>query len=234
MVSSEKAESILKQLRIPWIQKPIKQQLDELLTTLHELWVAFNKELSQGKLKHLYYDTEKDLLSWRKPRINHADELIESFYSKLPFKDITDVLRFVNKECHFLSAFTPLQPRYSKQNRDEDCLLAAIISQAMNHGNVKMAEMGDITYSILETTYHQHLRLTTLNKANDIISNAISKLPIFPYYSLELMDLYSSVDGQKYNVSHPTTKARNSKKYFKKGKGVVAYTLLVNHIPLQS
>ncbi len=32
---------------------------------------------------------------------------------------------------------------------------------------------------------------------------------------------------------NPTTKARYSKKYFGKGKGVVAYTLLVNHIPVQ-
>jgi len=41
------------------------------------------------------------------------------------------------------------------------------------------------------------------------------------------------VDGQKLNVQTPTIKARNSKKYFNKGKGVVAYTMLANHIPLQ-
>jgi TnpA family transposase len=235
LISIEKTAATLKQLRIPWGEKPIKQQLDELFIMLHELWVSFNTELKKGALKHLHYDTEKNLLTWRKPRVNKEEELMQSVYSKLPFKDIIDVLRFVNKECHFLPALTPLQPRYSKQDsEEEDCLLAVIISQAMNHGNVNMAEMGDITYSILETTYHQRLRLATLNKANDIISTAISKLPIFPYYSLDLMDLYSSVDGQKYNVHHPTTKARYSKKYFKKGKGVVAYTLLMNHIPLQS
>jgi hypothetical protein len=32
----------------------------------------------------------------------------------------------------------------------------------------------------------------------------------------------------------PTAKARHSKKYFKKGRGIVAYTLLTNHVPLQS
>ena len=46
--------------------------------------------------------------------------------------------------------------------------------------------------------------------------------------------LYGGVDGQKFEVARPTLKARRSKKYFKKGKGVVAYTLLVNHIPLQT
>ncbi len=234
LISKEKIAVTLEELCISWVQKPIAQQLDELFATLHELWRSFNSELKQGKLKHLHYDIEKDLLSWRKPRVNNEEELTQDFYNKLPFKDIIDVLRFVNRECNFLSALTPLQPRYGKSDREEDCLLAAIISQAMNHGNVSMAEMGDITYSVLETTYHQCLRLDTLNNSNDIISTAITNLPIFPYYSLDLIELYSSVDGQKYSVHYPTIKARNSKKYFKKGKGVVAYTWLMNHIPLQS
>ena len=234
LIPEEKVTETLEELSIPWVQKPIAEQLDELFTTLHQLWVAFNRDLKQGKLKHLHYDPEKSLLSWRKPRVHHEEELTQGFYNKLPFKDIVDVMRFVHQKCNFLSALTPLQPRYGKNDREEDRLLAAIISQAMNHGNASMAEMGDITYSVLETTYHQCLRLSTLNNSNDMISTAITKLPIFPYYSLDLIDLYGSVDGQKYSVHYPTIKARNSKKYFKKGKGVVAYTLLINHIPLQS
>lgn len=234
LIPAENVTSTLEELSIPWMQKPIAEQLDELFEILHELWVSFNRELKQGKLKHLHYDTEKSLLSWRKPRVHNEAELTQGFYKKLPFKDIVDVMRFVHQECNFLSALTPLQPRYGKNDHEKDNLLAAIISQAMNHGNVSMAEMGDITYSVLEKTYHQRLRLSTLNNSNDILSTAITKLPIFPYYSLDLIELYSSVDGQKYSVHHPTIKARNSKKYFKKGKGVVAYTLLINHIPLQS
>jgi hypothetical protein len=45
--------------------------------------------------------------------------------------------------------------------------------------------------------------------------------------------LYGSVDGQKFGVERPTVKARYSRKYFGRGKGVVAYTLLSNHVPLQ-
>ncbi len=55
---------------------------------------------------------------------------------------------------------------------------------------------------------------------------------MFPYYSLELGTLYAAVDGQKFSVEHPMIKARGSKKYFGRGKGVVAYTMLCNHIPL--
>jgi hypothetical protein len=39
---------------------------------------------------------------------------------------------------------------------------------------------------------------------------------------------HGAVDGQKFGVERPTVKARHSRKYFGRGKGVVAYTLLCN------
>ena len=81
-------------------------------------------------------------------------------------------------------------------------------------------------------TYQQYLRQATLHAANDRISNAIAALPIFPHYSFDLNALYGAVDGQKFGVERPTVKARYSRKYFGRGKGVVAYTLLCNHVPL--
>lgn len=92
---------------------------------------------------------------------------------------------------------------------------------------------GDLTHRghplhVLETAYQQYLRLATLQATNDRISNAVAQLPIFPHYSFDLETLYGSVDGQKFGVARPTVKARHSRKYFGRGKGVVAYTLLCN------
>jgi TnpA family transposase len=143
-----------------------------------------------------------------------------------------DVFRFVNHECKFLSALTPLQPRYAKKVADVNSLLAVIIAQAMNHGNLVLSRTSDIPYHVLETTYQQYLRQASLQAANDRISNAIAALPIFPHYSFDLDALYGAVDGQKFGVERPTVKARYSRKYFGRGKGVVAYTMLCNHIPL--
>ncbi len=97
-----------------------------------------------------------------------------------------------------------------------------------------MAETSDISYHVLEATYQQYLRLSTLQASNDRISNFIAGLSIFPYYSFGLEMLYGSVDGQKFEMGTPAIKARYSKKYYRRGKGVVAYSLLANHIPLQS
>lgn len=228
--------TLLQQLNIPGLQQPLEEQLDTLSVQLHDLWIAFDNKLRQGQLKHLKYTPDnKRVLSWLKPKKSHSDEEIQrSFYAQLACCNIIDVLQFVDDQCHFLSAFTHLTPRYAKTAADRSNLLAVIIAQAMNHGNFRMAESSDVSYHILEATYAQYLRLSTLQAANDVISNAISKLDIFPYYSFDLEVLYGCVDGQKYEIEYPTTKARYSRKYFGKGKGVVAYTLLANHVPLQT
>ena len=234
LVSLEEKADVFGQMDIPWLRTPIQTQLDTLTDALRTQWLAFNRELSQGKLKHLDYDRGTQTLTWRRPKANPEAALQDNFYEQLAFCDVADVFRFVNDQCQFLSALTPLQPRYAKQAADADSLMAAIIAQAMNHGNLVIAKTSDIPYHVLEEASQQYLRQASLQAANDRISDAIADLPIFPHYSFDLGVLYGAVDGQKFGVEHPTVKARHSRKYFGRGKGVVAYTLLCNHVPLQS
>ncbi|MMZ44866.1 Tn3 transposase DDE domain protein [compost metagenome] len=232
LVSREKVASVAVQMDIPFLQQPVDAQLDTLTAELNMQWRAFNRELKQGKLTHLEYDKDRQTLSWRKSKVDNLKAREQAFYEQLPFCDVADVLRFVNSKCLFLSALSPLQPRYAKKEADVDSLMAVIIAQAMNHGNPVMARTSDIPYHVLENTYQQYLRLASLQDANDCISNAIAALPIFPCYSFAPKTLYGAVDGQKFGVERPTVKARYSRKYFGRGKGVVAYTLLCNHVPL--
>ena len=229
---AEKADA-LDQMDIPWLRQPIETQLKALSAELREQWLAFDRELRQGKLKHFDYDRETGSLTWRRPKADNDAARQDRFYEQVSLCDIADVVRFTNEQCQFLSALTPLQPRYAKQAADADSVMAVIIAQAMNHGNLVMAKTSDIAYHLLETTYQQYLRQASLQTANDRISNGIAALPIFPHYSFDLNTLYGSVDGQKFSVERPTVKARHSRKYFGRGTGVVAYTLLCNHIPLQ-
>ena len=233
LVSLDEKTDVLSQMDIPWLRQPISTQFDALTTELRGQWRAFNSELRQGKLKQLDYDRETQKPTWRKPKADQHAEREETFYAQLPFCDVADVCRFVNGQCRFLSALTPLQPRYAKQVADADSLMAVIIAQAMNHGNLVLSRTSDIPYHVLEATYQQYLRQASLQAANDRISNAIAGLSIFPHYSFDLEALYGAVDGQKFGVERPTVKARHSRKYFGRGKGVVAYTLLCNHVPLQ-
>jgi TnpA family transposase len=230
---ADKAEA-LAALEVPWLSKPVDETLDALFVELDTQWRAFDEELRAGKLKHLDFDADKKTLIWHRPKADKDKQLQKGFYAKLQARDIADIFRFVNERSHFLSALTPLQPRYAKKIADEDSLMAVIIAQAMNHGNFKMAETCDIPYHVLEATHQQHLRPATLIEANNKISNFIATLPIFPYYSIDMDVLYGSVDGQKFSAATPTSKARHSRKYFGKDRGVVAYTLLANHVALQT
>ena len=232
LVSMDEKADALAQMDVPFLRQPVDAQLDALTRELRAQWLAFNRELKRGKLTHLDYDKDTKTLIWRKPKGENQKVREQSFYEQLPYCDVADVFRFVNGQCRFLSALTPLQPRYAKKVADADSLMAVIIAQAMNHGNQVMARTSDIPYHVLETTYQQYLRQASLQAANDRISNAIAALPIFPHYSFDLDALYGAVDGQKFSVERPTVKARYSRKYFGRGKGVVAYTLLCNHVPL--
>ncbi len=200
LVATERKAEALKELDIPWLRQPIDTTLDALFAELDTLWRSFGRELRLGKLKHLEFDPVKKTLTWHRPKANRDEALQKGFYSKVTACDIADIFRFVDEQCCFLEAMTPLQPRYATKIADKDSLMAVIIAQAMNHGDLKMAETSDIPYYILEATHQQHLRLATLKAANDRISNFIARLPIFPYYSFDLEVLYGSVDGQKFGA----------------------------------
>ena len=234
LVSMEDKAETLKALNIPWLHQSIDMILDALFVELDAQWRAFDEELRSGKLKHLEFDQGKQTLVWHRPKADKDKQLQQGFYAKLQARDVADVFRFVNERCNFLSAMTPLQPRYAKKVADADSMMAVIIAQAMNHGNFKMAETCDIPYHVLEATHQQHLRPATLIDANDMISNFIATLPIFPYYSIDMDVLYGSVDGQKFSAATPTLRARHSRKYFGKDRGVVAFTFLANHVALQT
>jgi TnpA family transposase len=217
------------QFDLPCLQKPIDEQLNKLSKELKIQWELFDKMIKSNKLKHIQYDIDSKTVSFHKLKTNKVEESENIIYSKLPSVDIIDVLRFVNKKCGFLSAFNPVQSRYTKGTIDEESLLAVIIAQAMNHGNSKLSKISDIPYKRLIDVYYQYFRKLTLHESNKIISNAMKELPIFQYYSFDLTTLYGSVDGQKMGVEYPTIKARHSKKYFGRGRGMVSYGMLVNH-----
>ena len=140
LVSLDERADVLSQMDIPWLRQPLNTQLEALSAELRDQWLMFNRELRQGKLKHLDYDSRTRTLTWHRPKAENDDVRQDSFYEQLSFCDVADVFRFVNEQCQFLSALTPLQPRYAKQVADANSLMAVLIAQAMNHGNLVMAK----------------------------------------------------------------------------------------------
>ena len=234
LVSKDKKDVIRQNLTAETAKKSIPKQLNELFARSNILWRKLHKLYRQGKLKHLYFDEKTQKLHLKRSMLPKQEEIEHSLYEHFPFQDIVNVTKTVHKECGFLNCFTHIQPRYTKYEANQDHLIAAILAQAMNNGNLNMADIATIPYNALQDTYISRIRLATLIAANDTISNNIAQMSIFPQYSFEFGMLHGAVDGQKFTMATPTTKARYSKKYYGKGKGVVAYSLLCNHVPLQT
>lgn len=234
LVSKDKKDDIKQNLTAETAKKPISKQLDELFAKSNMLWKKFHKLYRQGKLKHLYFDEKTQTLHLKRSLLPKQEQIDHSFYEYFPFQDIVNVIKTVHKACGFLDCFTHIQPRYIKSDANLDHLIAAILAQAMNNGNLNMADIANIPYNALQDMYLSRIRLPTLIAANDMISNDIAQMSIFPQYSFEFGMLHGAVDGQKFTMATPTIKARHGKKYYGKGRGVVAYSLLCNHVPLQT
>jgi TnpA family transposase len=97
----------------------------------------------------------------------------------------------------------------------------------------RMGEISDTSYSDLLYVSDNFIRLETLKEANNRISNAIAKLPIFKQYDIDGV-IYSSSDGQKFETAIDTINSRHSSKYFGLKKGIVSYTMVANHIPVHA
>lgn len=147
--------------------------------------------------------------------------------------EIGSVLHYVNQHCQFLEAFEHVLDRYAKQTKDNQVLIACLIAWGTNMGLGRMGEISDIGYSTLTATSDNFIRLETLKNANDRVSNAVAKLPIFRHYDIDEV-IHSSSDGQKFETGIHTINSRHSSKYFGLKKGIASYTLVANHIPVNA
>ena len=167
------------------------------------------------------------------PYPRSSEPVNHPFFDDLKQVDVSSVLHFVNQHCPFLSAFEHVLGRYTKQPADKEVLTACLLAWGTNMGLGRMAAISDIGYQALATASDNFIRLETLREANDRVSNAIAALPIFHHSDLG-DTLHSSSDGQKFETRIHTINARHSPKYFGLKKGVVSYTLVTNHVPVNA
>ncbi len=162
-----------------------------------------------------------------------SESVNHPFFDTLQQVDLQTVLHFANQHCQFMDAFSHVLRRYVKQAADDRVITACLIAWGTNMGLGRMGAISDISYPTLSATSDNFIRLETLQDANDRVSNAIAKLPIFQHYDIGDA-LHSSSDGQKFETLIHTINARYSPKYFGLKKGVVSYTLVANHIPINA
>ena len=210
----------------------LKQFEKELSSKYHDI----NKNISTGVNKKIKikYNKLGELLRWRLPYKKIDDGVNNPFYENLATVGISDVISHAIKSSGFIKKFTHVLPKYSKNHATESAISACIVAKGTWSDIYRMKDISDIKQHELESAANDFIRIKTLSEANDVIMNKVEKLPIFEKYTLADYGIHASVDGQKLETKYNTIKARHSSKYFGLGKGISAYTLFANCLPLCS
>ena len=223
-------EALIVKAGLEILHQPIGQHLAELKERLETRLAEVNRRIAAGENAHFKL---KGNGRWTLEYPGDEEETNHPFFDQLPHTDINSVLRFADRQCRFMGAFTHRLGRFAGRSPNKSALIASLVGWGTNTGIPRMGQISDIGYHTLVSTTDNFLRPETLREANDIVSNAIARLPIFRHYDLGGA-LHSSSDGQKFETAVRTFNARHSPKYFGLKKGIVSYTLVANHVPINA
>jgi len=227
----DKRHLLLPQLGLTNTDLPIREHLRELRVKLDESYERVNQRIQDGD--NTFIRMRNGQLLWDHARHSHESLQHEPFFDTLERVDIDNLLLTVDSNTDFMAAFEHVLGRYQRAKASKPVTNACLMAYATNIGLNRMAEISNITHQQLSTTAGNFIRLETLREANDRIANATARLPIFRHFDID-DTLHSSSDGQKFESAVHTINARHSAKYFGLKKGVVAYTLLANHVPINA
>jgi TnpA family transposase len=223
--------ALIEQMGRPILMHPIQEHLADLEGQLEERIQAVNHRIDAGE--NTYFQLKGKGKRWTLQYPKGNERINHPLFSTLRQVNVGSLLHFVDQRCQFMACFEHIVGRSRKQARDERVISACLIAWGTNMGLGRMGDISDIAFDTLSRTSENVLRPETLKAANDCISNAIAALPIFRWYDLGDV-IHSSSDGQKFETGLPTFNARESPKYFGLKKGVVAYSLIANHVPVNA
>lgn len=232
-ISFQNKKQLIEQVNLPIFKDSINHHLELLKDVLEDRIEQVNRRIIASENKDLVFKSGNNQNRWVLEYQAKSDGLNESFFDSIPQENLSNVLRFVHWQTGFLDSFEHLRGRYVKKVIDETIIIACLMAWGTNIGLGKMGDISDINYQILKTTSDNFIRPETLQNANDKVVNEIARFPLFRHYDIDEVT-HSSSDGQKYETKLHTFNSRHSPKYFGLQKGVVAYTLVANHIPVNA
>lgn len=229
----DKKINVIKNLNNGFLNQSVGHFIDTQVKPLDQQIQDLNQDIKNGNNDYVKMKKEKDGKEyWTLTYTRKSEKIDNPFYSKLANISIIHLLQIVNEQTGFLNEFTHIKPHYAKSKVDEMSILATLVANGTNLGVDGMESLCDLKISDLICADKNYIRLSTLRASNDRISNAISKLPIFKCWNLLDDLLLASADGQKMRTEREILLARFALKYFGLEKGVVSYSLIANHVPI--
>lgn len=218
-------DEIIKEQNNDVLNTPIAIQLSNLQKELDPLILQVNQHIKDGTNKELIMKKDG---TWTLPYQKQDIETDSLFYGQFPQASLNHVFECIDDLCHFMDDFTHIKPRYSKNQKDKESIIACVIANATNYGVLAMSEISDLDYDTLFATSKNFIRLECLRKANDTVVNYMSTLPIYKHWSIAENKLFGSLDGKKFQTKRGNIMARFSPKYFGQNRGIVSFSMVCN------
>jgi len=226
-------KNISKNLDIDFLTKESDQFLDELQELLENKYAETNDNIVNKSNAYIKLKKHKGKDKWVLP-YKKLEESFNPVFDKMPQTSVYDIMCHVNEKTKFISDFKHISMKNCKTKVDPQPIFASLIALGTNIGLSKMTSISNISWPAMRAANSNFIRPETLKSANDSIINYTVQLPSYELYKNEDGCTHSSSDGQKYETHFNTTKSRNSPKYFGLKKGVVCYSLIANHIPINA
>jgi len=229
----DKKIAVIKDLNNNFLNLGINSFIETQVKPLDEQIKNLNEDIKNKRNPYVKIKKDKDEKEyWTLPYTRKNCDINNPFYKTLPNISVTNLLQVVHEHTGFLNEFTHIKPHYSKSKMDDMAISAALVANGTNLGVDRMYDLCDIAQSDLHNADKNYIRLATLRASNDRISNAIFQLDIFKHWNLIDDLLLASADGQKKRTERDVLLARFALKYFGLEKGVVSYSLIANHVPI--
>lgn len=230
LVEPSRVDDIIASSSIVGLKSPVEELIAAKMALLERKRVGASRRLSEGQNKSVIFSENNGKPKWTVKRSAKDLEINNDFYRKAGQTHIAEIVNFTQRKTGFASAFTHIRFK-DRQQPDISSAVACVIANGMRYGIHQMADLCELSYEDLRLIQKNFLRMETLHAANDWISNAISRLPIFKHYNIQEDLLHASYDGQKFESRSNTIRTRYSSKHFGQGKGLSALTLSANHVP---
>ncbi|OHT23734.1 hypothetical protein A3Q29_20190 [Providencia stuartii] len=231
---SREKQDLIEKTGLERLHKPITQTLKELEGNLNNLLTRVTANINADANDFVKCQPRTNRLTWSLANRRWKSSIDNPVYNQLRHMGIIEIMDYVNRKTGYLDAFEGLSSQKRNSEAREGDLIACLFGNGANYGLHKIASVSDRSVGALRSVNDSYIRSETIHSANDTISNAIARLPIFKYYTINETAPFGSIDGQKHACRINTFKARFSAKYFRKGKGVSAMTLVVNHVPVNT
>lgn len=225
-------ESIWKKEKITLLQKADltdfkdwKAHLEQAAQQLKQAYQDTNENILQGDNKFMRFrENGKFIITTPKTEQVQMDKL-EDLFPNAKIIPLSEVLATVQQCTNYLSHFVHLQPKYQKSWPDTSLFYAGITALGCNLGIPTMAKVAmPMSERALENTVNWYFNLTNIDKANLAIVKYTASLELPKIYQQFKDEVHTASDGQKFDVKANTIHAAYSYKYFKKGRGITAYS----------